>query len=243
MSRPQFSTETQRKPTVQLDEANEGVRRRAAIVSGSALAASALLGQAKPAMAEQTSQATDGQPTPRPNPTVRRVVTGTDSQGHSHVLIDGNPTRVFGGFLSQVWVTDHAPADNTGTRDDADRLQRLDPPTGGTTLVHFVLAPQSASASVSPAEMEKATAQMFEGLGASKARVNTSRNVGMHKTNTVDYVILLSGEVDLILDEGEVHLKPFDVVVQRGTAHAWVNRGAEPAQLMGVLIDAEPIRM
>jgi hypothetical protein len=243
MNRPQCSPETQHKSTVQLDEAHEGVRRRAAIVSGSALAASALLSRATAAVAEQTSQAPGGQPAPKPNPTVRRVVTGTDSQGHSHVLIDGNPTRVFGGFLSQVWVTDHAPASNAGTRDDGDRPQRLDPPTGGTTLVHFVLAPQSASASVSPAEMEKATAQMFEGLGASKARVNTSRNVGMHKTNTVDYVILLSGEVDLILDEGEVHLKQFDVVVQRGTAHAWVNRGAEPAQLMGVLIDAEPIRM
>jgi naringenin degradation protein FdeH len=243
MNGPQCSTETQPKSTVQLDKADDGVRRRTAIASGSALAASALLGRATAAMAEQTSQVTGNQPAPKPNPTVRRVVTGTDNQGRSHVLMDGNPTRVFGGFLTQVWVTDHVPANNSGTRDDADRPQRLDPPTGGTTLVHFVLAPQSESASVPPVEMEKATAQLFEGLGASKARVNTSRNVGMHKTNTVDYVILLSGEVDLILDEGEVHLKPFDVVIQRGTAHAWVNRGNAPAQLIAVLVNAEPIRM
>jgi hypothetical protein len=241
MYKPQSGAKPQFKSLVQLDEANDRVRRRTAIVSGSALAVLALLGGATAAIAQQTSQATSSQPASKPNPTVRRVVTGTDSQGHSHVLMDGKPTRTFGGFLTQVWVTDHAPASNTGTRDDADRPQRLDPPTDGTTLVHFVLAPESASASVSPAEREKATAAMFEGLGASKARVNTSRNVGMHKTNTVDYVILLSGEVDLILDEGEVHLQPFDVVVQRGTAHAWVNRGTEPAQLMGVLLDADPI--
>ena len=130
-----------------------------------------------------------------------------------------------------------------GTSDNADRPQRLDPPAGGAQIVRFDLAPQSASASVSPAEMEKNVAAMFEALGASDARVDTSRNVGMHKTRTVDYVILLSGEVDLILDDGEVHLKPFDIVVQRGTNHAWVNRGTETAQLVGILLDAEPMGM
>jgi uncharacterized cupin superfamily protein len=63
----------------------------------------------------------------------------------------------------------------------------------------------------------------------------------MHKTETVDYVIVLSGEVDLVLDDGEVHLKPFDVVIQRGTNHAWVNRGTQAALLAGVLIGAEPM--
>jgi quercetin dioxygenase-like cupin family protein len=61
----------------------------------------------------------------------------------------------------------------------------------------------------------------------------------MHKTKSVDYIILLSGEVTMLLDEGEVDLKPFDVVIQRGTNHAWVNRGAEPALLAAILIDAE----
>ena len=60
----------------------------------------------------------------------------------------------------------------------------------------------------------------------------------MHKTETVDYIILLKGEVTLILDEEEVALKPFDVVVQRGTNHAWANYGNEPALLIAVLIDS-----
>jgi quercetin dioxygenase-like cupin family protein len=61
----------------------------------------------------------------------------------------------------------------------------------------------------------------------------------MHKTRTIDYVVLLSGEVTLLLDKGEVDLKPFDVVVQRGTNHAWVNKGKDPALIAGVLIDAK----
>ena len=89
--------------------------------------------------------------------------------------------------------------------------------------------------------MEKGTAAFFEALGASHDRVDTSRNVGMHRTRTVDYIIVLSGEVDLLLDNGEVHLKQFDVVIQRGTNHAWVNRGTEKALLAAVLIDAEPM--
>jgi quercetin dioxygenase-like cupin family protein len=60
----------------------------------------------------------------------------------------------------------------------------------------------------------------------------------MHKTETIDYIILLKGDVTLILDNDEVNLKPFDVVVQRGTNHAWVNNGDEPALLTAVLIDS-----
>jgi quercetin dioxygenase-like cupin family protein len=61
----------------------------------------------------------------------------------------------------------------------------------------------------------------------------------MHKTNTIDYIILLKGDVTLLLDEDEVNLKPHDVVVQRGTNHAWVNNGTEPALLIAVLIDSD----
>ena len=61
----------------------------------------------------------------------------------------------------------------------------------------------------------------------------------MHKTKTIDYIILLSGDVTLLLDEDEVRLKPFNVVVQRGTNHAWVSNGNEPALLIAVLIDSD----
>ena len=61
----------------------------------------------------------------------------------------------------------------------------------------------------------------------------------MHKTASVDYIVLVKGQVDLLLDAGEAKsLKPGDVVIQRGTNHAWVNTGAEPALLVAVLADA-----
>ena len=70
-------------------------------------------------------------------------------------------------------------------------------------------------------------------------RVDTTRHPAMHKTKTIDYIILLDGDVTLLLDEDEVRLKPFNVVVQRGTNHAWVNNGDEPALLIAVLIDSD----
>ena len=76
----------------------------------------------------------------------------------------------------------------------------------------------------------------FEKMGAAHHRVDTSRNAAMHETDTIDYIILLKGDVTLILDEEEVQLKPHDVVVQRGTNHAWVNHGSVPALLIAVLI-------
>jgi quercetin dioxygenase-like cupin family protein len=60
----------------------------------------------------------------------------------------------------------------------------------------------------------------------------------MHRTNTLDYVVLLSGCVTLLLDDGAVELEPFDVVIQRGTNHAWVNYGSTDALLAAVLLDA-----
>ena len=76
-------------------------------------------------------------------------------------------------------------------------------------------------------------------MGAAHERVDTSKHPAMHKTKTIDYIILLSGDVTLLLDEDEVRLKPFNVVVQRGTNHAWVNNGNEPALLIAVLIDSD----
>ena len=85
----------------------------------------------------------------------------------------------------------------------------------------------------------KRAAEAFAAYGAGHARPHTSRNPWMHKTKTIDYIILLSGEVTLLLDGDERLLKPLDVVIQRGTNHAWINRGKEPALLAAILIDAD----
>ena len=82
-------------------------------------------------------------------------------------------------------------------------------------------------------------AKVFEDISASKDRVDTTKHPGMHKTKTLDYIILLKGTAKLILDEEETQLKPFDVIVQRGTNHAWVCTSDEPALFIAVLMDAD----
>ena len=89
--------------------------------------------------------------------------------------------------------------------------------------------------------MQDMAAEAFEKIGAAHHRIDTSKHPAMHKTETIDYIILLKGDVTLILDEEEIDLEPFDVVVQRGTNHAWVNNGTEPALLIAVLVDSKII--
>jgi naringenin degradation protein FdeH len=61
----------------------------------------------------------------------------------------------------------------------------------------------------------------------------------MHRTRTIDYALILSGEIDMLLDDSEVHLKAGDVLIQRGTNHAWVNRGDAPCRVAFILLDAK----
>jgi len=86
-------------------------------------------------------------------------------------------------------------------------------------------------------ELEKMYSAVFASINAAHTRVDTKRHPAMHKTRSLDYGIVLSGRVKLLMDEGEVELKPFDVVVQRGTNHGWSNPGAEPALMAFILID------
>jgi len=64
----------------------------------------------------------------------------------------------------------------------------------------------------------------------------------VHRTESIDYAVVISGEIDMELDDSVVHLKAGDVLVQRGTIHNWVNRGTEPCVIAFVLIAAEPVR-
>jgi len=79
---------------------------------------------------------------------------------------------------------------------------------------------------------------VFKDISAANDRVDTTKHPGMHKTKIIDYIILLKRTAKLILETEETHLKPFDVVVQRGTNHAWVCTGSKPALFIAVLIDA-----
>ena len=120
--------------------------------------------------------------------------------------------------------------------DRADEDIILSPPDGGTKFRYFQINPLPEG--VPEDMMQEIAADAFEKVGAAHHRIDTTKHPAMHKTETIDYIILLKGDVTLILDNDEVNLKPFDVVVQRGTNHAWVNNGDEPALLIAVLIDS-----
>lgn len=170
----------------------------------------------------------------------RRIVTGHNLSGKSIVIIDGPPARILGSDLrglAEIWNTDNAPVNTQDATDRADIDVVLSPIANGSKFRFFAIAPEDPS--LSDEEREARVSERFAAMGAAHERVDTSRHAGMHKTETVDYIILLSGEVTLLLDEDERDLKPLDVVVQRGTNHAWINKGKEPALLVGVLIDAD----
>jgi quercetin dioxygenase-like cupin family protein len=113
----------------------------------------------------------------------------------------------------------------------------LSPPKNGTKFRYFQINPTPEGV---PEEiLQSMAADAFSKIGAAHHRVDTSKHSAMHKTDTIDYIILLRGDVTLILDEEEIDIKPHDVVIQRGTNHAWVNNGSEPALLIAVLIDNE----
>ncbi len=164
--------------------------------------------------------------------TIRRVVTGHDADGKSVVVFDDvhdYKRRV------QIWTTEGSPADNSGeVADAALRETRLEAPPQGSLFWMVELPP---SRELAPG----AAAETAERLAAEGAATHPDGRPGMHTTRTIDYMVVLEGEVTLLLDEGEVTLHKYDTVVQRGTAHHWENRGTEPARLAFVLLDAEPL--
>tara|TARA_X000000950_G_scaffold162031_1_gene198095 strand:+ start:156 stop:680 length:525 start_codon:yes stop_codon:yes gene_type:complete len=171
---------------------------------------------------------------------MRRIVTGHNEEGKSIITIDGPPARSLSeneGGLYELWNTDGKEINTLDDIDRADSEVLLSPPDGGTKFRYFQINPTPEGM---PADLIKeATAAAFEKMGAAHHRVDTTRHPAMHKTKTIDYIILLKGDVTLLLDEEEVDLKPFDVVVQRGTNHAWVNNGSETALCIAVLIDSD----
>jgi len=163
----------------------------------------------------------------------RCVVTCRNTDGQSVVVSD---EQVETGHLGSAdfWTTTKSPASLTD--EDATGSYSLEPPPGGTIFRFFEIPPQDPS--MSPDQAEKAAAEVFAAAGASHCRVDTRRNPMMHTTSSIDYVVVLKGRVTLLLDADQVELRPFDVVVQRGANHYWLNHGSEPALLMGVLLGA-----
>jgi mannose-6-phosphate isomerase-like protein (cupin superfamily) len=168
---------------------------------------------------------------------IRRIVTGHDATGKAIISLDGPAenvrVRAANGLTSTLlWAEDETPSDNSGDIDKADREIGVAPPDGGSVfrIVEFVPDDDSVS-----------NEDMKRELGLDPDSGGPVRHPGMHKTRSVDYAIVLSGEIDMLVDEDEVHLKAGDVIVQRGTNHAWANRGTEPCRIAFVLIDAKEL--
>jgi mannose-6-phosphate isomerase-like protein (cupin superfamily) len=127
-------------------------------------------------------------------------------------------------------VTDETPADISGTDDRAAREIGVPPPANGSIFRVVDFPPEQGA---------RSREAILREMGVAKHGL--ARHHGMHRTRSVDYAIVLEGEIDMLLDDSEVHLKAGDVLVQQGTNHAWVNRGSEPCRIAFVLIDAREI--
>ena len=146
---------------------------------------------------------------------IRRVVTGPDANdGKSAAIIDSRvnvaPLATDLG-RANLWVTDSYPI-SLSKSDTKDKSVGVSPPDNGTQFGVVEFAPYNADHPAPPI---------------------------WHRTRTVDYVVVVSGEIDLMLEDSVVHLKAGDTVVQQATNHAWVNRGKEPCRLVFVLMDAK----
>ena len=165
---------------------------------------------------------------------IRRVVTGVNAEGQALVVQDGlAPVTVSRPALNMeaalIWTTSETPADLSQYDEPTLRPSAIGPTPGGSLVRVTDFLPQ-------PEAVDNETVQKEFGLGGD---AQGGRHALMHRTRTLDYAIVLDGEIDMLLDEGEVHLKAGDILVQRGTNHAWVNRGDRPCRIAFVMVDAQ----
>ena len=168
---------------------------------------------------------------------VRRLVTVDDGPGvhaRSRCIADGpspdvrtDPARP--GFSStRIWVTDRTPARIEGVTETLHVPHTLEPPPGGS-VCRVVTFPPEAGHRASATDV----AAYFAAVGSPTASTGGAgaKHPYMQKTRTLDFCLVLEGEITLVLDKQEVHLKAGDTVVQRGTNHAWSNRSSRPCTI------------
>jgi len=135
-----------------------------------------------------------------------------------------------------LWVTDSTPADLSNQEDAANKKVGVVAPPGGTIFRVVEFAPESE---VKADDQTRLRIMQGIGLAPEGNLRGKPRNPAMHRTKTIDYALILTGEIDMLLDDSEIHLKAGDVVIQRGTNHAWVNRGNRPCQVAFIMLDAK----
>jgi len=167
---------------------------------------------------------------------MRRVVTGLDDRNHATVLFDTlMPLKMVapGIKATNFWITDSYPPSLT-KEDPSGRPIGTAPPDNGTKfrVVEFSPLDADSEAKLPPEMIEK-------GITNSPVRGIPVKHPLMHRTRSLDYAVILSGEIDMMLDDASVHLKQGDVVVQQATNHAWINHGAQPCRILFVLMDSK----
>lgn len=171
---------------------------------------------------------------------VRRVVTGKDASGKAVAIVDEVVEKIHvraetGVANTVLWATAGAPARLADASDATKQKVGVVPPANGTIFKIIEFAPEKHLTSDYETRLG-----IFRGLNLAPEGPDQShpRNPGMHRTATIDYVVVLSGEIYMLLDDTDILLKAGDVVVQRGTNHAWMNRSDEPCRMAFILVDA-----
>jgi hypothetical protein len=164
----------------------------------------------------------------------RCIVTGNTPQGRSFCA-ENSLIKEAPGWMFNFWSSLSTPADNNDKVVFPVNDTRLGPVEGGTIFRFFHILPDSAYASYTAQDLER----IAEQIGLPKAAPPSGEKL-WHRTDTLDYVVVLQGEPILHLEEDDVSLKPFDTIIQRGTNHAWSNPGEAVAIAACVLIDALP---
>ena len=170
----------------------------------------------------------------------RRIVTAHDDQGRSCVAYDGPAPVVApiggpsGAVFHEVWNTPQSPFPVRAKFEEVVGTDiALEPEVGGTRFRVIDFQPGDRELSADEAK------RMFAQFGGehSLSKSSGEQHPLMHRTETIDYGIVLSGEIVMLLDVGETTAKAGDIVVQRGTNHAWVNRSDEVCRIAFILID------
>ncbi len=176
----------------------------------------------------------------------RRVVTHLGRDGRSAVAADGEPPNVLrfdqgaGMAYSDLWQTLGPVTTPDAGGDTPPGPFEFYALGGGAAWKHMVIPPDAAMAKVDAEALAAEYAERAPGMAAGGEHDPT--RPGRHRTDSIDLVQILSGRITLMLDEDEVDLGPGDFVVQRGTWHAWSNRGDEPCVFQAMMIATRPLR-
>jgi mannose-6-phosphate isomerase-like protein (cupin superfamily) len=172
---------------------------------------------------------------------VRRIVTGFDATGRSTIIEDGPATAVKtvperpGYFSANLWRTSSTPADIFESSNIEEHVG-VSPPNSGTVLRVIEIPPQPKDKKERERQARATFSNMFPDADQSHGQ---NIDPGMHQTDTVDYAIILEGEMFAVMEESETLMRAGDVLIQRGTNHAWANRSDKPCRVAFILIDGE----